>query len=224
MLSGGQWTLRSSSIGEPALPSNSLLHPTQIERLRNADIKIVVSSKSGEGLAESALSNLLLPLFNQFNIPFSCHKTISKTSHTLYFSGIEFPSSKENVIVVFGGDTVIFDLLNSLPENQFVTPEHRFILCPIPCGTGNALATSLGIKNIPLGIPRIFGLRKASSELERLPLLKITIREQARQQVVFASVVCSWGFHASLVANSDDPEMRREYGAQRFQVQCFWKY
>ena len=185
---------------------------------------MLISSKSGEGLAESAFSNLLLPLFNKFNIPFSGHKTFSKTSHKSYFSGIEISSLKENIIVVFGGDTVIFDLLNSLSENHFVTPEHRFTLCPIPCGTGNALATSLGIKNTPIGISRIFGLSKTSREPERLPLLKITIREQAREHVIFASVVCSWGLHASLVANSNEPEMRREYGAQRFQVRCLWEY
>ena len=172
-------------------------------------------------MAKSAFSNLLRPLFNKFNIPFSSHKTYSETSHISYFSGIKCPSSKDNVIVVFGGDTVIFDVLNSLQNNYFVSPEHRITLCPIPCGTGNALATSLGIKTIPMGISRTFGLSKPSNERERLPLLKITIREQAKERVIFASVVCSWGLHASLVADSNAPEMRREYGAQRFQVHCF---
>ena len=217
-----QWDLRKLSIPNVDTTSNLLLHRTQIERLQNANINVLVSSISGAGLADSAFDNLLEPLFRKFRVPFSVHKTSSKTSHKEFLKGIGFSNSKEHIIVVFGGDTLVFDVLNSILENPGSTEGPQITLCPVPCGTGNALATSLGINTVPIGISRIFGLAKTASGLVPLPILRIRISETGREQVIYAAVVCSWGLHASLVADSDDPEMRRQYGPQRFQVQGFF--
>jgi diacylglycerol kinase family enzyme len=219
VLSRDQWTLRPSSIPKLAAASTLILHAAHIERLQNADITVLVSSKSGTGLADSAFTNLFEPLFREFKITLSVHKTTSKSSHQKFLKSIQPANTKENIVVIFGGDTMVFKVLNSMAKLPHVTSQHRFTLCPIPCGTGNALATSLGITTIPIGISRTFGLDKSSTEPVRLPLMKITIREREQEQVIVASVVCSWGLHASLVADSDDPEMRRQYGPQRFQVQ-----
>jgi diacylglycerol kinase family enzyme len=217
-LSTDQWDVRKQSIAKYDTTSNLILLPAHLERLRNSAINVLVSSKSGAGLAESAFDNLLEPLFQEFEITFSIHKTSSKTSHKEFVKDIIFSSSKENIIVIFGGDTLVFDVLNSLPKNPHIAEGPQITLCPIPCGTGNALATSLGITTIPIGISRTLGLAKPVSSLVRLPTLRIAIHESGREQVIYAAVVCSWGLHASLVADSDDPEMRRQYGPQRFQV------
>ena len=114
---------------------------------------------------------------------------------------------------------MIYDLLNALPKNTHSTESHRITISPIPCGTGNALAMSLGITSIPVGISAFFGVSKVKSiDTSPLPVLRISILEADQERVIWAAVVCSWGLHASLVADSDDPEMRRQYGAKRFGV------
>lgn len=170
-------------------------------------------------MADSAFDNLLEPVFQDFKIPYHVHKTSSKTSHKEFLKDLVLSNSKENIIVIFGGDTLLFDVLNSLPKNPHIVEGPQITLCPVPCGTGNALATSLGITTIPIGISKTLGVAKSASDLVRLPILRITISESGREQVIYAAVVCSWGLHASLVADSDEPEMRRQYGPQRFQVQ-----
>ena len=123
---------------------------------------------------------------------------------------------QENVVVIFGGDTMIYDLLNSVPDNQNLSSSQRVTICPIPCGTGNALAMSLGTTSIPIGISKALGISETSAQ--PLPVLKVTIRELDAEKVFWGAIVCSWGLHASLVADSDDPEMRRQYGVNRFAV------
>jgi hypothetical protein len=220
LLSGTDWNLQTSSL--PSLSpthSNLVISSKHISRLRSANINVFVSSQSGAGLAETAFDNLLEPLLKLFKITFSLHKTSSKISHREFLSRIPFSLECENIIIIFGGDTITYDLLNALSGNRHLTSSHRIILCLIPCGTGNALAMSLGTTSIPIGISKIFGISETSAVRPKpLPLMKITIQEGRCERVIWGAVVCSWGLHASLVADSDDPEMRRQYGAKRFEV------
>jgi diacylglycerol kinase family enzyme len=216
VLYGSEWKLKTQTI--PSIPSDSklVISSNHINRLRSANVYVVVSTLSGAGLAVTAFDNLLQPLLKQFNIPFSVHKSHSKTSHQEFLKLITFSPDQENIIVIFGGDTMIYDFLNSVPNNQNLSSSHRITICPIPCGTGNALAMSLGTISIPIGITKALGISETFPQ--PLPVLKVTIRERDIERVIWGTVVCSWGLHASLVADSDDPEMRRQYGANRFTV------
>jgi hypothetical protein len=203
------------------IPSSShlSLNPEHLARLRSAHIYFIVSGKSGAGLALSTYENVIAPLSKLFGIEIKVHKTSSKTSHKEFLAMTAFSPDHENIIVVLGGDTMIYDLLNALPGNPHLTASHRITVSPIPCGTGNALAMSLGITSIPIGISTFFGVSQTRIvKTSPLPVLRITIRSKDREQVKWAAVVCSWGLHASLVADSDDSEMRRQYGRQRFGV------
>lgn len=73
---------------------------------------------------------------------------------------------------------------------------------------------SLGKSSIPIAISHLL----LNKEINPLPLMEITIHEGGKLRIIWAAVVCSWGLHASLVADSDDPEMRRQYGSKRFGV------
>jgi diacylglycerol kinase family enzyme len=177
-----------------------------------------VSSHSGAGLAATAYHNILAPLLNLFSLNATLHETSSKTSHREFLSTTPFSTDHENIIVPLGGDTIIYGIINALSENPTLTPTHRVTISPIPCGTGNALPISLGTKSIPIGISKFFGISESGAvETRPLPLLKITLRGRA-ERVFWGVVVCSWGLHASLVADSDAPEMRKEFGAKRFVV------
>ena len=216
VLSGNEWELKTETLASIPSGSKLVISSEHINRLRSATVYVIVSTQSGAGLAVTAFDNLLEPLLKQFDIPFSVHKTISKTSHREFLKSITFSPDQENVVVIFGGDTMIYDLLNSVPNNHNLSSTQSLTICPIPCGTGNALAMSLGTTSIPIGITKALGISKTSAQ--PLPILKVTIRERDAEQVFWGAVVCSWGLHASLVADSDDPEMRREYGVNRFTV------
>ena len=204
-----------------SIPSHSklVLSTAHANRLRAARVYAIVSAQSGAGLATTTSDNLLRPLLELYDIEPTVHTTASKTSHSEYLQTAEFALDHENIIVIFGGDTIIYDLLNSLPKNRNITPSHRFTICPIPCGTGNALAMSLGTTSIPIGISKVFGISDSGTFHDAiLPVMKITIREPQQERIVWGAVVLSWGLHASLVSDSDDPEMRRQHGANRFSV------
>ena len=204
-----------------SIPSDCKLvvSPAHVNRMRAGRVHVIVSPQSGAGLATTASENLLKPLLSLFGIDPLVHTTTSKTSQSEYLESGSFSLDLENVILILGGDTVIYSLLNSLPRNRHITPSHRFTVCPIPCGTGNALAVSLGTKSIPIGISKVFAVSESGIlHNATLPVMKISIRESEQERTIWGTVVCSWGLHASLVADSDNLEMRKEHGANRFYV------
>jgi diacylglycerol kinase family enzyme len=219
ILSENVYQLHASTLSSIRPDSKLVVSPESIKRLHSAKLYVVVSSHSGAGLAVTSFDNLLQPLFKDLSLNATVHKTTSKTSHSEFIASISFSPDHENIIVVLGGDTVIYDIVNSLAVNTEITASHRITICPIPCGTGNALAMSLGTTSILTGISKLFGVSETSAvQTAHLPVMKITIRESDNERVIWGTVVCSWGLHASLVADSDEPEMRRQYGAQRFAV------
>ena len=221
VLSESKYKLQTKDLESIPPDSKLVMSSENLRRLESAHVYVVVSSNSGAGLAVTAFDDLLDPLLKQFSIKASVHKTSSKTSHREFLASALFSPDHENIIMLFGGDTIIYDLLNSLSENSHLSSSHRITICPIPCGTGNALAMSLKTTSIPIGISKALGVSGASVfTTAQLPLMKINIRKFPHEKVIWGAVVCSWGLHASLVADSDDPEMRRQYGAKRFAV-CY---
>lgn len=117
------------------------------------------------------------------------------------------PGTETQLIVMLSGDTVITELLNTLPPPP-ATTQRLFSL--IPTGTGNALASTLyrrgafsPMSTLVLGTPHVhptFHVRFSTGESLR------------------GAVVVSWGFHASLVADSDGKDYREKYGNERFAV------
>lgn len=215
----GKFELESNRLSSLAHPSSFILTTETLSRLQSAHIIIIVSSLSGAGYATTAYDNVFAPLMKILSIDTTVHKTTSKISHCQFIESSPFSANSENIIVIFGGDTMVYDVLNSLSKNSFLTSSHQFTLSLLPCGTGNALSTSLGITSIPVGISRFFGISGTSEvETPTLPVMKIAIQDRGSERTIWSTVVCSWGLHASLVADSDTPEMRREYGPKRFEV------
>jgi diacylglycerol kinase family enzyme len=216
VLSENKFTLEKTSLS--IIPPNSKLlvseDSEQINRLRSSTVHIIVSAQSGAGLATSAYENILSPLLDLFSIKAAVHATTSKTSHREYLSSLSLSSSKQTIFIILGGDTLIYDFINTILPNPSLTRSHNLTICPLPCGTGNALATSLDKRSISIAISHLF----SHKEINPLPLMEITIHEGGKGTVIWGAVVCSWGLHASLVADSDDPEMRRQYGSKRFGV------
>ncbi|EGW30741.1 sphingosine kinase-like protein [Spathaspora passalidarum NRRL Y-27907] len=197
-------------------------HPKLNPVLTSNKVYIVDSIKSGTGRADDNLySKIIKPLFQLLKIGYEYYATTSAASI------VEFARSlskiEEDLTIIFiSGDTSINEFINGLPEakaNQNIT------VFPIPGGTGNSLALSV---NLTSQIEAVAKLVTSSNQPAPLYLYEVDfptgsyhlVQDEKKDEIqgkLKFLVVVSWGFHASLVADSDTPELRK-FGLQRFQI------
>lgn len=222
----------------PEVKINSTTRPALPTQAYNAEsTHIIVSTKSGTELAEKFYSQALEPvlkaLFHGKDIK-NVHYTQSATTIKDLATTLFYPKANNGeqlLILLLSGDGGIIDLVNALSSKQPSTaykPPHVSIF---PLGTGNALAHSTGITN-----DKTWGLSTlATGKPKPLPIFKATFSpgsrvlvDEARREeelpkdengtpMLHGAVVCSWGMHASLVADSDTAEYRK-FGVERFKM------
>lgn len=221
-------TLQKTSLLAPPTPLVSRYHLTALPQHLNpavVDISIVVSAGSGTGQALTYLNDVVQPLLAEYGLPgdlYTVHITKSIDSiHEIAVNLSNAAKKRKQSVIILSGDTLIFEFLNSLPPPS---EQERPILSLLPLGTGNALSASLSKSSPPLST-LLFGTP------HQLPSFKATFSQGAQfilpdstgkkplhsDGVVRGSVVLSWGFHASLVADSDTAEFRKR-GAERFKL------
>ncbi|KAM4056947.1 diacylglycerol kinase catalytic domain-containing protein [Hirsutella rhossiliensis] len=145
------------------------------------------------------------------------------------------PSSR--TVILLSGDGGVVDLLNG---HEAVSGSPRPLLALLPLGTGNALFHSLHkpVASDPGPSPLVLGLRTlflgASADLpvfqatfspgahtvSHVEVVKQTggapvARQDTPVSTLHAAIVASYGFHASIVFESDTPEYRA-HGDKRF--------
>lgn len=229
-------------------------------------IHVLLSPKSGTGLAPAFYSQVLKPLFNFLSlkegIDFDAHETVdprdafgeSVDGRTNFARDIllhDASAGRKSLVLLLSGDGGIFDLLNgplgrglalSARKSTYRAPS----VCLFPLGTGNALFASLqrpykiktpsattdllvnAIRTVLCGTPRplptfvasfssgakiVSGDKKDPRPVDFPPPLPDS-KEDANR-CIFGAVVASYGFHATLVAESDLPEYRK-HGIARF--------
>jgi diacylglycerol kinase family enzyme len=199
---------------------------------------VIISTASGTGQAElfykTHLTDSLNTLGWKKGQDFTVHFTQSESTVTNITKHVFLPAANSGVtlsIILLSGDGGIVDVINAILSSsrapQYACPE----ITLLPLGTGNALATSLGIptennsKHLtallqarPHPLPTIRatfspGARLLTQQGSR----EVELFEQNGIPTLWGAVVCSWAMHASLVADSDTPEYRK-HGAQRFQM------
>ena len=223
------------------------LHLGSIQSGRKHPLHVVISVRAGIGRAESFFADVVRPALVAYGFEdghYQVHRTESEDSITRLASDIFLPhaqSGLKQTILLLSGDGAIVDLVNVLQSRNFdADPGHQFVkptIGLIPLGTGNALANSIGIngdttlglshffRGTPKPLPTFVAKFSAGSEYlvdegrSRVPLLRgHAISEGYREScVAYGAVVCSWGLHASLVADSDTINYRK-YGSERFQM------
>lgn len=196
-------------------------------------VHVVVSSKSGTGLAPAAWESVVRPLLELLqglegagSAPgFEVHVTQSESSVKEFARGLG-DSDGQPTVILLSGDGGTSDLLNARnPES----PSPAVAI--LPFGTGNALFHSLHKPLYsPAGpIPLVHGLRTLwKGTPSPLPafsahfppgskLARAGDDPDAWESVdeLLGAVVFSHGFHASLIWESDTPRYR-EHGAARF--------
>lgn len=139
-------------------------------------------------------------------------------------------NGKPQTVILISGDGGVVDIINGL----WSYPQKTKSYCSpnigiIPMGTGNALATSMGLSR-----DKTIGLRRFCRGVPQ-PLPTFTVRFSPGSKVlgnegspttdfpaiindcgiIHGAVVCSWALHASVVADSDTAEYRK-HGNERF--------
>lgn len=218
-----------------ACPAHFLPGRTQDQML---NVHVIVSTLSGTGLAPAFLADLVKPTLSALGLSrnsYQVHETHSDQSVTELTRSVFLPRANKGIaqtIILLSGDGGMVDMINVLLSSRTSTAYVKPIVGLLALGTGNALAYSInpnqdstfGLANIVRGIPHplpTFTVRfspgsvqlldegKRSESVPRAPIGDDGAR------LMYGAVVCSWGLHASLVAESDTSEYRK-YGAERF--------
>ncbi|KAJ5774657.1 hypothetical protein N7457_009553 [Penicillium paradoxum] len=203
---------------------------------RNEDeppiIQVVVSIGSGTGKAKTIFQNAVRPLLTYLGLEnYELHET--KSAQTI----IELAQSKfleraqngvPQTIILLSGDGGLLDILEVFYKSKKtigVSPN----LALIPCGTGNAMANSIGLRSG--SVPGLSALLRGSPTPVPVFAAKFSpgsqlVIDEGRQRAdidsnvhhtLYGAVVASWGLHAALVADSDTSEYRK-FGADRFKM------
>jgi len=183
------------------------------------------------------VSPVLEALYPESYADFQVHRTESESSILNLTRDVVFPKANEGLrlrIILLSGDGGIIDLINGLLAQESsakYVPPQVFLL---PLGTANALYHS-----VSAGQDHTWGLLALTSEeTQSLPLplftaafssgSRLLVNEgnteeelpkdpESGQLALHGAVVCSWGMHASLVADSDTTEYRK-FGIDRFKM------
>lgn len=182
------------------------------------------------------LSDAAATLSEQGNVHITQNEdSVTDFARTFWSSDAASPnqSSRSRTVVLLSGDGGLVDLLNARPENSYDT-QHP-IIALLPFGTGNALFHSLHrpVYACSRASPLVIGLRTLfQGARASLPTFRASFSEGShivppggvngpRSQDVKAvshldgAIVASYGFHASLIYESDTPAWR-EHGDKRF--------
>lgn len=213
--------------------------PSPVSMFKDRDfIDVFVSTRSGTGLAGNVWKQLIQPAFSWCGLDldkhYAVHLTTSETTVNELTQQVLLPRAnegKKQTLVLLSGDGGMVDVINTLiagpRSKEFRKPE----IALLPFGTGNALANSSGITG-----NSTYGLRTLlAGAAKGVPVLRATFSPGARllanegqtehelessiagRPVAHGAVVCSWGLHATLVADSDTTEYRK-FGAGRFKM------
>jgi diacylglycerol kinase family enzyme len=190
----------------------------QLPEYLHRKIVVIDSINSGSGRTnKDVYKSILKPLFDKFLINHDYIKTESSSSIETFSKNLVHD---DYLIICISGDTSINELVNNLEFDS--NGNNSIAIFPIPAGTGNSLALSLDITDISTAIVKLFTGKISDLNLYQVDLpnrsnylinqKKIPITKPVNFLVVF-----SWGFHASLVADSDTPELRK-FGLNRFKM------
>lgn len=201
-------------------------------------IDIIISTRSGTGLAENVWKQLIEPFFaangRRMHAHYEVHLTTSETTINELVRDLVLPRANEDKrqsILLLSGDGGMVDMINTLIAGPHTEQYRKPEIGLLPFGTGNALANSSGItgdetyglRALLRGQPReVPVFRAAFSPGARLLVNEARAERKLNDNtdgtpVAHGAVVASWGLHATLVADSDTTEYRK-FGAERFKM------
>ncbi|KAJ5767890.1 ATP-NAD kinase PpnK-type [Penicillium manginii] len=201
-------------------------------------LQIIISTRSGTGIAQSIFDHILRPFLNGLGLTYTTHKTTSATSIiSLSETFLSAEAEQSQTIILLSGDGGLIDILDvfykAAAAGKNVPPPPNIAL--IPCGTGNALANSIGLrdgsasainlKTLLFGNPVPLPVFRTSFSAGSMLVTdegggRVNINSGAAGDAgaaMYGAVVASWGLHAALVADSDTTAYRK-FGSERFKM------
>ncbi|PLB44671.1 hypothetical protein P170DRAFT_440921 [Aspergillus steynii IBT 23096] len=201
------------------------------------EVHVILSTLSGTGRAKHIYHHVLQPLLRHFGLTdYDVHETDSPYTITDLCRSrfiLNAESGVAQTIILLSGDGGLTDIVDTF-HTALKTPSYPPTIALIPAGTGNAMASSVGIASRPVsalvtllrGTPKPIPVFSATFS----PGAQyITGKGRSRAHIadkstneslpprIYGAVVISWGMHAALVADSDTVEYRR-FGADRFKM------
>jgi len=207
---------------------------------RTVNLHIIISTRSGTGFAQAFLYDVVEPTLFALGLledAYEVHETLSDQTIIELTRSVFLPRAREGIrqtIILLSGDGGMVDIINVLLSSPTSAHYVKPTVCLLALGTGNALAHSInprqdstfGLASIVRGTPRplpCFVARFSRGSVQfldggsRTEPLAGPSSADGDAALMYGVVVCSWGLHASLVADSDTAEYRK-YGAERFQM------
>ncbi|EME88440.1 diacylglycerol kinase [Pseudocercospora fijiensis CIRAD86] len=198
---------------------------------------VIVSTGSGTGLAAEVWKQLVKPGLEHIKVDeakhYALHYTDSESTVSELTRDILLPQANLGVyqsVLLMSGDGGIVDIVNTLLSGNRSQNYRKPNIAIMPLGTGNALAHSAGItKDDTFGVKTWLrgGLQELPLFCARFSSGARLLTDEARKEtplhtmdgatVAHGAVVCSWGLHAGLVADSDTVEFRK-FGVDRFKM------
>ncbi|KAJ5772029.1 hypothetical protein N7520_002558 [Penicillium odoratum] len=220
----------------PSLPpSLSSFVVTLPDHLRHLEpVQVIISTLSGTGTAQTVYRDILSPFLSHLSIKHQVHETqstqtISELSESRFLE--RACSGTPQTIILLSGDGGLVDILDVFYKSTraIQVPPH---IALVPCGTGNAMASSIGLRSGPASslkallfgqpfpIPIFAATFSPGSQLvvdEGRKRVPVNSEPDASHCTIYGAVVASWGLHAALVADSDTVEYRK-FGSERFKM------
>lgn len=207
---------------------------------QTVNLHIIISTRSGAGFAQTFLFDVLEPSLSALGVSreaYKVHETLSDQTITELTRSVFVPRANGGIpqtIILLSGDGGMVDIINGLLSSPTSTHYVKPTVGLLAMGTGNALAHSInppqdstfGLASIVRGTSQplpTFVARFSSGSVQLLdggsrsePLAPPS-NDDEDAALMHGVVVCSWGLHASLVADSDTAAYRK-YGPERFQM------
>ncbi|GCF00327.1 hypothetical protein ZYGM_002144 [Zygosaccharomyces mellis] len=189
--------------------SNSKQNNVSLTKHDGSALIILDSVRSGIGRNEDNdfYSIVIAPILKELNKNHNYIKTTAHDSVEQFARSLN--PSQDYEIWIISGDTTISEFCNHLPSKPTIRNSLRIL--PLPMGTGNAWATSLGFDS------PITALRNHLNDQLKpkdFPLYKAILPNG--YSIIFF-MIFSLGFHANLLHACEDPKYAR-MGTERFKM------
>ncbi|KAJ5692052.1 hypothetical protein N7462_001475 [Penicillium macrosclerotiorum] len=208
--------------------------PLNLTKCDITSLPVVISTRSGTGMAHAVFQSSVKPLLEYLALDYlifetQSAETIIEISRSRFLE--QACAGVPQTIILLSGDGGLIDIVDVFYKSAR-TVQMNPCIALVPCGTGNAMASSLGLRSgpisgltallrgQPLPVPIFTAKFSPGSQLvidEGRQRVSIGPQLDAPYQTIYGAVVTSWGLHAALVADSDTTEYRK-FGSERFKM------
>lgn len=178
---------------------------------RSNESTLIVLDSINSGIGRNEDNNLysivIAPILEELNWEHGYFKTTSPESVKQFARSLD--PLRDYEIWIISGDTTISEFYNNLPNKR--TPGKSLRILPLPMGTGNAWANSLGFDSPITALKKYLNGKLSPRDI---PLYSATFPNG--YSIIFF-IIFSLGFHANLLHACKDPKYAK-MGAERFKI------